>query len=328
MVHVRRREFVRLLSGAAVWPIAARAQSATPVIGFLRPSSTPESVAHLLPAFRAGLKEFGFIEGQNVAIEYRWPELQDNRLREIAAELVRRQVAIIVTPGSTAAAHAAKAVTTTIPIVYSSGVDPVESGLISSLNRPGGNVTGIYQVAVDFVAKRLGLLHELVPAVTTIAVLVNPANPRVAELTTKEAQVAAASLGLEIKIFPTRNSRDIDAAFIDIAHQRIGAVLISADVFFTSRRVQFATLATRFAIPAVFPVREYADVGGLMSYGENLADVWRRVGIYVGRVLKGERGLPVEQSTKFEFVINLQTARALDLTIPSGLLAIADEVIE
>jgi putative ABC transport system substrate-binding protein len=174
----------------------------------------------------------------------------------------------------------------------------------------------------------LGLLHELVPAVTTIAVLVNAANPRVAELTAKEAQVAARSLGLEIKVFPTRNSRDIDAAFIDIAHQRIGAVLIAADVFFTSRRVQLATLTTRFAIPAIFPIREYAEVGGLMSYGENLADVWRRVGIYVGRVLKGEKGLPVEQSAKFEFVINLQTARALDLAIPPGLLAIADEVIE
>jgi putative ABC transport system substrate-binding protein len=325
--HIGRREFITLLGGAAAaWPVAARAQS-VPVIGFLRPSP-PESLAHLLAAFRAGLKEIGFVEGQNVAIEYRWPELQDDRLREAAAELVRRQVAIIVAPGSTAAAHAAKAVTTTIPIVYTSGVDPVESGLVASLNRPGGNVTGIYQVSVDFVAKRLGLLHELVPAVTTIAVLVNAANARVAELTTKEAQVAARSLGLEIKIFPTRNSRDIDSAFIDIAHQRIGAVLVSADVFFTGRRVQLATLATRFAIPAIFPIREYAEVGGLMSYGENLADVWRRVGIYVGRILKGEKGLPVEQSAKFEFVINLQTARALDLAIPPGLLAIADEVIE
>jgi putative ABC transport system substrate-binding protein len=325
---VKRREFISLFGGAVgTWPLAARAQSAMPVIGFLRPSP-PESVAHLLPAFRAGLKEIGFVEGQNVAIEYRWPELQDDRLRENAAELVRRQVAVIVAPGSTAAAHAAKAVTTTIPIVYTSGVDPVESGLIASLNKPGGNVTGIYQISVDFVAKRLGLLHELVPAVTTIAVLVNAANPRVAELTAKEAQVAARSLGLEIKVFPTRNSRDIDAAFIDIAHQRIGAVLIAADVFFTSRRVQLATLTTRFAIPAIFPIREYAEVGGLMSYGENLADVWRRVGIYVGRVLKGEKGLPVEQSAKFEFVINLQTARALDLAIPPGLLAIADEVIE
>jgi ABC-type uncharacterized transport system substrate-binding protein len=325
---VRRREFISLLGGAAAWPLAAHAQQpAMPVIGFLRPS-TPESVAHLLPAFRAGLKEIGFVEGQNVAIEYRWAYGQEDRLGEIAAELVRRQVAVIVTLGSTAAAHAAKAVTTTIPIVYSSGVDPVKSGLIASLNRPGGNVTGIYQLSVDVVAKRLGLLHELVPAVTTIAVLVNPVNALVSELTTKEAHAAARSLGLEIKVFPTRSSRDIDAAFIDIAHQRIGAALVGADAFFTTRRVQLATLASRFAIPTIFPIREYAEVGGLMSYGENLADVWRRVGIYVGRVLKGEKGLPVEQSAKFEFVINLQTARILDLAIPSGLLAIADEVIE
>jgi ABC-type uncharacterized transport system substrate-binding protein len=325
---MKRREFITLLGGSAAWPLAARAQQpAMPVIGFLRPSSA-ESVVHLVAAFRAGLKEMGFVEGQNVAIEYRWADGQEDRLGEIAAELVRRQVAVIVTPGSTPAAHAAKAATTTIPIVYTSGVDPVESGLITSLNRPGGNVTGIYQLSVDFVAKRLGLLHELVPTVTTIAVLVNPANTRVAELTAKEAQVAARALGLEIRLFPTRDRRDIDTAFIDIAHQRIGAVLVSADAFFTGRRVQLATLATRFAIPAIFPVREYAEVGGLMSYGENLADTWRRLGIYVGRVLKGEKGLPVEQSAKFEFVINLQTARALGLTIPPGLLAIADEVIE
>ena len=325
---MRRREFITLLGGAAAaWPLAARAQSVMPVIGFLRPSSE-KSVVHLLGAFREGLKEIGFVEGQNVAIEYRWAEGQEDRLGEIAAELVRRQVAVLVTPGSTAAAHAAKAATTTIPIVYSSGVDPVQSGLIASLNRPGGNVTGIYQVSSELVAKRLGLLHELVPAVTTIAVLLNPTNARVAELTTKEAQVAARSLGLEIKVFPTRNSRDIDAAFIDIAHDRIGAVLVGSDVLFTSRRVQLATLTTRFAVPAIFPIREYAEVGGLMSYGENIADVWRRVGIYVGRVLNGEKGLPVEQSAKFEFVINLQTARALDLAIPPGLLAIADEVIE
>jgi len=325
---VKRREFITLLGGSvAAWPLAAGAQSVMPVIGFLRPS-TRESVVHLLLAFRAGLKEIGFVEGQNIAIEYRWAERQEDRLREIAAELVRRQVAVIVTPGSTAAALAAKAETTTIPIVFSIGTDPVKAGLIASLNRPGGNVTGIYQLSSDLVGKRLGLLHELVPAVTTIAVLVNPANARVAELTTNEAQVAARSLGLEIKVFPTSNNRDIDAAFIEIAHQRLGAVLVAADVFFTSRRVQLATLATRFAIPAIFPIREYADVGGLMSYGENIADVWRRVGIYVGRVLKGERGLPIEQSTKFEFVINLQTARALDLAIPPGLLAIADEVIE
>ena len=325
---MRRRAVITLLGGVAVaWPLAARAQSVMPVIGFLRPSSE-KSVVHLLGAFRAGLKEIGFVEGQNVAIEYRWAEGQEDRLGEIAAELVRRQVAVLVTPGSTAAAHAAKAATTTIPIVYSSGVDPVKSGLITSLNRPGGNVTGIYQLSSEFVAKRLGLLHELVPAVTTFAVLVNPANAVVADSDAKEAQAAARSLGLEIKLFATSNNRDIDAAFIEVAHQRLGAVLVAADVFFTSRRVQLATLAARFAIPAIFPIREYAEVGGLMSYGENIADQWRRVGVYVSRVLNGEKNLPVEQAARFEFVINMQTARAFNLAIPSGLLAIADEVIE
>jgi putative tryptophan/tyrosine transport system substrate-binding protein len=323
--HIQRRQFVATLGGAAAaWPLAARAQSAMPVIGFLRPSP-PESVAHLLPAFRAGLKEIGFVEGQNIAVEYRWPDLQDDRLRETAAELVHRQVAVSVTPGSTAAAHAAKAVTTTIPIAFSIGTDPVKSGLIASFNKPGGNVTGIYQLSSDLIGKRLGLLHEVVPAVTTIAVLVNPAS---AVSTTKEAQAAARSLGLEIKLFATSNNHDIDAAFIQIAHERIGAVLIMPDTFFTSRRVQFATLAARHAMPAAYGQREYVEVGGLMSYGTNLADQWRRVGVYVGRVLNGEKNLPVEQLARFEFVINMQTARVLDLAIPSGLLAIADEVIE
>jgi putative tryptophan/tyrosine transport system substrate-binding protein len=325
---VKRREFITLLGGATAWPLAARAQqSGMPVIGFLRPSA-PESVVHLLPAFRAGLKEAGFVEGQNLAIEYRWPERQDDRLREIAAELVRRQVAVIVTPGSTAAALAAKAETTTIPIVFSIGTDPVKAGLIASLNRPGGNVTGIYQLSSNLVGKRLGLVHEMVPGATTIAVLVNPTNAVNADSAVEEVQAAARSLGLEIKLFATSNNRDIDAAFIEIAHQRIGAVLTIPDVFFTSRRVQLATLASRFAIPAMYSIREFAEVGGLMSYGENLADQWRRVGIYAGRVLKGEKNLPVEQSARFEFVINMQTARAFNLAIPSGLLAIADEVIE
>jgi putative ABC transport system substrate-binding protein len=329
-VTIGRRELLAALGGAAAaWPLAARAQqqSAMPVIGFLRPSSA-DSVAHWLAAFRAGLKEIGFVEGQNVAIEYRWAERQEDRLGEIAAELVRRPVAVIVTPGSTAAALAAKAATTTIPIVFSIGADPVELGLVRSMNRPESNLTGIYQWSNDLVAKRLGLLHELVPAVTTIAILVNPANAVVAESMAKDAQAAAGSLGLEMKVLPTRNSRDIDAAFVDIAHQQIGAVLVSPDAFFTGRRVQFATLAARFAIPAIFPIREYAEVGGLMSYGENLTYLWRRAGVYVGRVLRGEKGLPVEQTEKFELVINLQTARVLNLTIPSGLLAIADEVIE
>ena len=328
-VTIGRRELLAALGGAAMaLPLAARAQQAAmPVIGFLRPS-TRESAVHLLAAFRAGLKEIGFVEGQNVAIEYRWAERQEDRLREIAAELVRRQVAVIVTPGSTVAALAAKAETTTIPIVFSSGSDPVKAGLIASLNSPGGNVTGIYQLSNDLIGKRLELLHEVVPAVTTIALLVNPANAVAADSTTKEAQAVARSLGLEIKVFATSNNRDIDAAFIEIAHQQIGAVLNMPDAFFTSRRVQLVTLATRFAIPAIFSIREYVEVGGLMSYGENIADQWRRVGIYVGRVLKGEKNLPVEQAARFEFVINLQTARAFDLAIPSGLLAIADEVIE
>ena len=290
--------------------------------------SSADSAAHWLAAFRAGLKEIGFVEGQNVGIEYRWAERQEDRLREIAAELVRRQVAVIVTPGSTVAALAAKAETTTIPIVFSSGSDPVKAGLIASLNSPGGNVTGIYQLSNDLIGKRLELLHEVVPAVTTIALLVNPSNAVAADSTTKEAQAAARSLGLEIKVFATSNNRDIDAAFIEIAHQQIGAALNMPDAFFTSRRVQLVTLATRFAIPAIFSIREYVEVGGLMSYGENIADQWRRVGVYVGRVLKGEKNLPVEQAARFEFVINLQTARAFDLAIPSGLLAIADEVIE
>ena len=331
MLGVRRRDFITLLGGAvAAWPLAARAQQpAMPVIGFLRPS-TRESAVHLLAAFRAGLKEIGFVEGQNVAIEYRWAERQEDRLREIAAELVRRQVAVIVTPGSTVAALAAKAETTTIPIVFSSGSDPVKAGLIASLNSPGGNVTGIYQLSNDLIGKRLELLHEVVPAVTTIALLVNPANAVAADSTTKEAQAAARSLGLEIKIFATSNNRDIDAAFIEIAHQQIGAALNMPDAFFTSRRVQLVTLATRFAIPAIFSIREYVEVGGLMSYGENIADQWRRVGIYVGRVLKGERPaeLPVMQVTKFELVINLKTAKALGVKISDNLLSLADEVIE
>jgi putative ABC transport system substrate-binding protein len=328
---MRRRDFIKVIGvTAATWPLAARAQQdSLPVIGFLRPTSR-ESVLHLLPAFHAGLKEIGFVEGQNLVIEYRWAQGQEARLREIAAELVRRRVAVIVTPGSTPAALAAKAETTSIPIVFSSGIDPIRSGLVASLNRPGGNVTGIYQLSGELVGRQLGLLRELVPAVTTIALLVNPANPLVAEASAKAAEAAARTLGLEMKVFPTRNSDDVDAAFADIAHQRISAVLVSADAFFTSRRVQLAKLATQFAVPAVFPIREYAEAGGLMSYGENIADQWRRLGVNTGRVLKGAKpaDLPVEQSSKFELVINARTARALGLTVPMTLLSVADEVIE
>jgi putative ABC transport system substrate-binding protein len=327
-IHIRRREFILTLGGAAAaWPLAARAQQAAmPVIGFLRPTSA-ESVAHLLVAFREGLKEAGFVEGQNVTIDYRWVQGQDDRLPEIAADLVRRQVAAIVTPGSTASAFAAKAATKTIPIVFSSGIDPVKSGLVASINRPGGNVTGIYQWAGDLAAKRFEILHELVPAINEIAVIVNPASFE-AESVMKEVELAAGTLGLKTKALAASNSSDIDAAFVNIARQRIGAVLVSANAYFTSRRVQFATLATRHAVPAMYSIREYVEVGGLMSYGRNVTDEWRRLGLYVGRILRGEKGLPVEQASRFEFVVNLQTAKALGITVPPSLLARADEVIE
>ncbi len=326
---MKRREFITLLGGAAAaWPLAARAQqSALPVVGFLRPSSA-ESVAHLLVAFRAGLKEAGFVEGQNVAIDYRWAQGQDDRLLEMAADLVRHKVAAIVTPGSTTSALAAKAATKTIPIVFSSGIDPVKSGLVASINRPGGNVTGIYQWAGDLAAKRFGILHELVPGITEIAIVVNPANAIFAESVMREVEVAAGTLGLKTKALAASNSRDIDAVFANITQQRIGAVLVSADAYFTSRRVQFATLATRYAVPAMYSRREYVEVGGLMSYGGNNSDEWRRLGLYLGRILKGEKDLPVEQTARFEFVVNLQTAKALGISVPPTLLARADEVIE
>ncbi len=247
---MKRREFITLLGGAAAWPLAARGQQpAMPVIGFLRPSSA-ESIAHLLVAFRAGLKEAGFVEGQNVTIDYRWAEGQDNRLPEIAADLVRRQVAAIVTPGTADAAFAAKAATKTIPIVFSTGIDPVKLGLVASINRPGGNLTGIYQWAGDLAAKRLGILHELVQGVPEIAVIVNPAHLIEAESIMREVEVAAGTLGLKIKALAASNSSDIDAAFANIARQRIGAVLVSPDSYFTSRRVQFATLANRYVVLA------------------------------------------------------------------------------
>jgi ABC-type uncharacterized transport system substrate-binding protein len=325
---MRRREFIALLgSSAAAWPLTARAQRpAMPVIGFLRPGS-PESVAHLLVAFRGGLREEGFVEGQNVAIEYRWTEGPD-RLPTLVDDLVQRQVAVIVTPGSTALALTAKAATKTIHIVFASGIDPVKSGLVASFNKPGGNVTGIYQLAADLAAKRFELLNELVPSVTVFAGLVNPANATIAKATTNELRAAAGALGLELKVLEASSNREIDAAFSSLVQQRVGALLVSSDPYFTSRRVQFATLATRTGIPAIYSIREYVEVGGLMSYGHSIADVWRRVGSYAGRILKGEKDLPVEQSTKFEFVINLQTAKALGLDVPPMLLARADQVIE
>jgi putative ABC transport system substrate-binding protein len=243
-------------------------------------------------------------------------------------DFVQRRVAVIVIPGSTGFALAAKAATKTIPIVFASGIDPVKSGLVASLNKPGGNVTGIYELAADLAAKRFELLHELLPSVSIFAALVNPANAIVANSTTNELRAAASALGLEVKVVEASSSREIDAAFSSLVQQRAGALLVSADPYFTSRRVQFATLANRAGIPAMFSIREYVEVGGLMSYGNNIAHVWRRLGVYAGRILKGEKNLPVEQSTKFEFVINLTTAKALGLELLPMLLARADEVIE
>jgi putative ABC transport system substrate-binding protein len=329
-IHIRRREFIFTLGGAAAaWPLAARAQqSAMPVVGFFF-SQSAEPFAHRLRAFRQGLKETDYVEGQNVVVEYRWAEGQYDRLRVFADEFVRRQVAVIVAPGETQLL-AAKAATTTIPIVFAVAEDPVRHGYVASLARPGGNLTGINFVSAELVAKRLGLLRELVPGASRVAVLVNPSNVGSGERTEKEVEAAARALGLQIQIFKASTNRDIDAAFAAIVGGRTDALFVSPDGFFNSRRVQLATMAARHAVPMTSATREIAEAGGLMSYGPNIADAWRELGVYAGRILKGAKpaDLPVLQSTKYEFVINLQTAKAFGLAVPPGLLAIADEVIE
>jgi ABC-type uncharacterized transport system substrate-binding protein len=326
---MRRREFITLLGGAAAWPLAARAQqSAMPVIGYLNAGS-PEGYADRVRAFRQGLKETGYVEGENVAIEYRWTEGQYDRLPALAAELVRRQVAVIVaTP--TASALATKSATATIPIVFSVGDDPVKLGLVSSLARPGGNLTGVNFFGAEVVSKRLELLRELVPRIGRLAVLVNPSNATISETTVREVEAAARGMGVQVQVFNAGTSREIDDAFANLVRERSDAVFGGGDAFFTSRRVQLANLAARYVIPSSFSQRDITEAGGLMSYAANTRDTNRQIGVYVGRILKGAKpaDLPVVQSSKFELVINAQTARMLSLTVPASLLAIADEVIE
>jgi putative tryptophan/tyrosine transport system substrate-binding protein len=328
---MKRREFITLLGGAAAaWPFAARAQQpAMPVIGFLG-SASPDRWAGRMRAFHQGLSETGYAEGRNVAIEYRWAEGQNDRLGPLAAELVGRQVTVIVTPGSTPAALAAKAATTTIPIVFEVASDPVELGLVTSLARPGGNITGVTSLNAEVGPKRLELLHELVPTATVVGLLVNPTNPNLAELTTKNLHAAARSLGLKMHILHASADRDFDTVFATLNQVRAGALVIGTDPFFSSRLEQLATLTAHHAVPTVYQFREFTANGGLMSYGGSLTDTFRAAGVYTGRILKGDKpaDLPVQRTTKVELFLNLRTAKVLGLEVPRTLIARADEVIE
>ena len=327
---MRRRAFIKLLGGAAAWPVAAYAQQPTmPVIGFMHPQS-PEGVGDALRGLREGLKESGYSEGQNVAIEYRWAENQLDRLPMLAGELARRPVSVIVATGGSVSALAARAATTTIPIVFNVGDDPVRLGLVSTLSRPGGNITGVNFFAVELVAKRLEILRELVPAAAHVAVLVNPAARPITEAALHDVEPAARAMGLQLRVLNAGSGKEIDAAFATLAHERPDALLVGTGPPFTARRVQLVHLATYHKIPAIYSLRQFVEIGGLITYGASLTDAYRQVGVYAGRILKGAlpADLPVVQPTKFELVINAQTARMFGLTVPPSLLARADEVIE
>jgi ABC-type uncharacterized transport system substrate-binding protein len=329
MPYLKRRDFIMLVGGAtAAWPLSARAQQSLPVIGFLHAGSPGERV-HLITALREGLRARGYLEGENVIIDYRWAEDQFDRLPALAAELVRRRASVIATPAGTVAALAAKRATTTIPIIFGSENDPLKAGLVASFNRPESNATGVYFLSGGLAEKRLGLIRELLPRSDLVGLLLNPNDPLTDAITT-EVRQAASTVGQRIEVLHATSGRDIDAAFRSLLQKRASALVLGPGPLFFTRRVQLVTLATRHAIPAIYVSREFAQAGGLMSYGSDLAEVWRQVGDYVGRVLKGAKpsDLPVMQSTKLEFVINLQTARAFDLEIPPTLLARADEVIE